>query len=762
MELLESLELIGPGRWLDRPVMDQWLQLEAAELQSLEQQPQACLDRLLDLLRSHHVEPVARQFLQTDSKPVDPTRLAAQWLGETAVLLQRWAGHRVDWVSALPRQTSGRVRAIFEFEDLATGRQAASLALEILNLALALPPGIVANESLAERVEAFRVRACERIFPVDAEVMMAAAEELDIPVCKLDREPYEPIVGDFRIRKNGLLRFGHACHQQVVDGTLCLQRSAQTLQQFGQPSAALNLLRSKGLPVGSPNTSLPCPGESNWHFLCAGQQLLAVVDNNGNEVTEQCDISWLEAAAAIAQQLEVGMLVLTGTGLSQGLRSGGFFTGVDISPELDQLIEPFGELHRMMAGDFVRWMFPDQQQSRIPIFSVTGTNGKTTICRMLRSMASQAGFRVGLACTDGVYLNNEQVAIGDSSGGNGHHLVLESRDINLAVLETARGAVLHSGFAFDHSDVAICSNITPEHLGEYGITDTRQMAAIKLLIVNRARKSVVLNFDDDLCRELAREVTVPRLCWTSTTRNAGEMGSHGVRADMLLCLEKYDGNDWIVCHSNGSSRQLMPVNAIPACFDGAALHNVSNAMQAIATAMEMGIAWDAIHPAMSAFAMGVENTPGRLNLYRGLPFLVLLDFVQNLDGMKALCQFVETRKIRGRRILVFSVLGRHDNTTVKEIARYAVAHFDRFICRNFAKTYPHRTLEEIPNLLQTTLLEFGVPPEHVQVVIAEEPAIDAALRMARPGDLVTLMCGLRAKENWQQISEFAAENVQYP
>jgi UDP-N-acetylmuramyl tripeptide synthase len=755
MKLLETLELIGPGRWLDRPHLQLRLQLDEAELELLHHRAQDCCDSLTHCLRHYKMNPEASPLSRAVA---DPAGTAALWLGQTAVLLQRRAGHRVRWASYLPDTKPGLVHALFEFEDLQTGRQAAELALQLLQQVLQVGESGIAGADTAASLAEFQAAAAQRVFPLDADILIAAATARDIPVCKLDREPYNAIVGDFRRRPNGLLRFGHGCYQQVVDGTLCLHRSARVLQQLGQNSAALGWLRQAGAPVTDRESISPLKQHQHYRFLCAGQQFLAAVDSNGMEVTDRCHSSWLEFVAQSAQQLEAGMLAfeVVCADLSQHLHSGsGAFIGLDISPQLDGLLPQADELCRLMADDFVSWMFPPASQSRIPLFSVTGTNGKTTTCRMLTRIASAAGFHVGLACTDGVYLNDQPVVHGDFSGSDGHHYVLEAQDIDLGVLETARGAVLHSGFVFDFSDVAVCTNVTPEHLGEYGINSIEQMAEIKRLIVAKARLAAVLNFDDRPCRRMGAELPVKRICWTSVNHNAEFILSQDLPLDRVICIEEVNGVEWIVSHQPGNREQLMPVNFIPASFNGTARHMLSNALQAMAAALEMNIARESIQQAMQAFSMGIDSTPGRLNLHEGAGFPVLLDFVQNLDAMRTLCEFTERQKISGRRILVLSVLGRHDDATVREFARYAAQYFDHFICRNYVKTYPHRSLEEIPQLLRTTLLQLGVPAENIQLILEEAPAIDAALKLAGAGDLVVIMCGIRPRENWQQISDFA-------
>jgi len=272
--------------------------------------------------------------------------------------------------------------------------------------------------------------------------------------------------------------------------------------------------------------------------------------------------------------------------------------------------------------------------------------------------------------------------------------------------------------------------------------------------VARARVAAVLNFDDVQCRRIARGLNVPRLCWCSMQADSDTMQVAEAPGQRLVFLRKRDGVDWIVSHADGQTAYLMPVNEIPATFGGAARHNVMNAMQALAAALELGIEWSAVRTALAQFSMSIDNTPGRLNLHRELGFAVLLDFVQNLDGMRTLCEFADRMPASGKRTLVISVLGRHDNATVAAFARYAAASFDRFICRNYAKTFEHRDHDEIPRLLRERLMAEGVAESCISIIPDEVQAIDAALAMGQPGDLVVIMCGIRPQENWQQICEF--------
>ena len=203
------------------------------------------------------------------------------------------------------------------------------------------------------------------------------------------------------------------------------------------------------------------------------------------------------------RQLDTGLLAVTLVTPDPGrplAATRGAVVNLDPAPRLDQwLAADSAEMARAAEG-LLHCLYPPGSPSRIPLVAVTGTNGKTTTARMISRITRAAGFAPGLASTSGVFINDQLVKKGDLSGLAGHLMLSESRDINLAVLETARGALAHSGFMFDWCDVGICLNVTDDHLGEYGIHTLQQMAEIKRSVLQRARRAIVLNADYATCR----------------------------------------------------------------------------------------------------------------------------------------------------------------------------------------------------------------------------------------------------------------------
>ena len=141
----------------------------------------------------------------------------------------------------------------------------------------------------------------------------------------------------------------------------------------------------------------------------------------------------------------------------------------------------------------------------VPTALVTGSNGKTTTVRLIAACLRAAGHRPGYSCTDGLFIAGETVDSGDYSGPVGARTVLRERRVDAAVLETARGGILRRGLAVSRAKAAVVTNVSADHLGEYGIDDVGALADVKLTVASvvGATGLLVLNADDAMLRAKA-------------------------------------------------------------------------------------------------------------------------------------------------------------------------------------------------------------------------------------------------------------------
>ncbi len=195
--------------------------------------------------------------------------------------------------------------------------------------------------------------------------------------------------------------------------------------------------------------------------------------------------------------------------------STGGIVEVNASPGIRMHHFPNEGQPRDVGGAIVDMLYPGGEPFRIPIISITGTNGKTTVTRMVGHIIAAAGKTVGLTTTSGIWIGGNEVGCGDMTGPWSARVVLSDPTVDVAVLETARGGIVRSGLGYDWSDISIMTNIQPDHIGQDGIEGIEDIVRIKRLVAERVRNggTLILNADDAHLRQVPaheRVAAVPK------------------------------------------------------------------------------------------------------------------------------------------------------------------------------------------------------------------------------------------------------------
>ena len=390
-----------------------------------------------------------------------------------------------------------------------------------------------------------------------------------------------------------------------------------------------------------------------------------------------------------------------------------------------------------VVSPIVDHLFPNGGDGRIPIVAITGTNGKTTTSRMVAAMLEEADHCVGLATTDGVTIGRAEVASFDLAGAPGAAMVLHDPAVTAAVLETARGGLIRSGMGFDRCDVAAVLNVADDHLGFDGVRTRIEMATVKSIVAKSARCAVVLNADDPLCVAMGNLARAKTLWWFSQDPTNELLLTHVSRGRPAITLADRNGDQMVVAWSDGVARNLMKVADIPCTFGGRAQFNVANAMAAIAIGLAMELGDAAVTRALFTFAADKTRSSGRCNFVEGWPFRILVDYAHNPAGVEALCRFVSTEPVSGRKWLILTSFGNRLDSHFHQVAAAAAGLFDRYICTSNGPR--NRSVAEIAGLLSQGLANSGVDPIAISQASSEEDALERAIAEARKGDLIVIL-----------------------
>jgi cyanophycin synthetase len=454
--------------------------------------------------------------------------------------------------------------------------------------------------------------------------------------------------------------------------------------------------------------------------------------------------------------LDVGGVDFLSTDITESYKEiGGAICEINAAPGFRMHMAPSEGRPRDVAGPVLDMLFPPGTPSRIPIAAVTGTNGKTTTARMLAHIQKLAGQHVGLTSTDGVYIDGQRTVAGDMTGPVATRMVLSDPNVDVAVLEVARGGLLRAGMGVRHCDVGAVLNVKSDHLGLRGVGTLDDLAKVKRIVVEVARDTAVLNADDPLCLKMADYTSAKHLCYVTMDPTHALVGEHIRAGGRGVVLESGIKGQMITIYDHGAHIPLLWTHLIPATLEGRALHNVQNAMFAVAMAFSMGLKLEDIRHGLRTFDTTFFQAPGRMNIFDEHPFKVILDYGHNPAAVEVMCQLVERLEVTGRRLCVLAAPGDRRDEDISEIGTIAAGHFDRYVLRR-DDHLRGRGPDEVPHLLRDALLAAGVPADQIMVVPDEQVATDTALREAQPGDLL-LIFGDAITRTWKQVIQFRPE-----
>ena len=454
--------------------------------------------------------------------------------------------------------------------------------------------------------------------------------------------------------------------------------------------------------------------------------------------------------------LDVGGVDFLTTDITESYKDiGGAICEINAAPGYRMHMAPSEGRPRDVAGPTLDMLFPPGSPSRIPIAAVTGTNGKTTTARMLAHIQKLAGHHVGLTSTDGVYIDGQRTVAGDMTGPVATRMVLSDPNVDVAVLEIARGGLLRAGMGVRHCDVGAVLNVKADHLGLRGVDTLDELAKVKRIVVEVARDTAVLSADDALCLKMADYTDAKHLCYVTMDPTHGLVREHIQAGGRGMVLESGIKGQMITIYDHGAHIPLLWTHLIPATLEGRAMHNVQNAMFAAAMAFSMGLKLEDIRHGLRTFDTTFFQAPGRMNIFDEHPFKVILDYGHNPAAVEAMCALVERLEVAGRRICVLAAPGDRRDEDIHDIGRIAAGRFERYICRR-DDTLRGRRPDEVPHLLRDALLAHGVGAEQILVIPDEQAAIDTALREAQPSDLVLLFADAITR-SWKQVIQFTSE-----
>jgi cyanophycin synthetase len=433
---------------------------------------------------------------------------------------------------------------------------------------------------------------------------------------------------------------------------------------------------------------------------------------------------------------------------------GGAICEVNAAPGFRMHTHPTEGHPQFVAKPVVDLLFPAGADSRIPIVAVTGTNGKTTTCRMIAHIFKGMGRKVGMTSTDGIVIDERLVIRADASGPKSARMVLQNPRVDFAVFEVARGGILREGLGYERNDVAVVLNVQSDHLGLKGIETLEQLADVKGVVVEAVPRTghAVLNADDPLVRGMRRRCS-GEVVWFSMEPAVSEVREmidlHCRRGGKAVVLEPSERGEMIVIRQGARAMQLAWTHLLPATFGGRARMNVQNSLAAAGAAFAAGAPLHDIRQGLRSFTTSYYLSPGRLNQLEVDGVTVIVDYCHNAPGMRMLGDFVDrvgeslvaTHELgKPSRIGMIATAGDRRPDDMRELGRIAGDHFDVIVVRE-DKALRGRERGESAALVAEGVKEgmaAGGRCKQVEIVLDELAATRHCMARANAGDLVVL------------------------
>ncbi|BCJ41561.1 cyanophycin synthetase [Actinoplanes ianthinogenes] len=501
-------------------------------------------------------------------------------------------------------------------------------------------------------------------------------------------------------------------------------------------------------------TEVPPEGETVWLHDCANLS----TGGTSRDVTDQVhpDVTRLCQRVAALVGLDVAGIDLRLPDIAAPLPPTGEdepaagVIEVNAVPGLRMHLAPVRGRSRDVGDAIVRAMFPGGSDGRIPAVAVTGTNGKTTVTRLTAHLLG-VGRRVGMATTDGVYIDGRAVHLADATGPRSAQQVLGDPQVEVAVLETARGGLLRRGLGYDWTDVGVVTNITADHLGQDGLGSIEDLAHVKAVVAERVRDggTLVLNVDDPWVRSLAGRPRVradrKRLVWFGLDPANPVLTEHLGRGGTAYVLD--DG--WLVQATGARRTPLLRVAEVPGAYGGAAPHAAANALAAIAAARALGARPESVAARLTEFDPSVDN-PGRGTLFKLGEISIFLDYAHNPAALATTLRTLHRLWGADRCVAAVTLPGDRRDDLLAASAQILADGLTRAVLYD-DRDRRGRAPGEVSQLVEREMRARRPQIRTVRTDSSRE-AVIAALGLAAPGEVVLVIY-----EKWAPMRAFLTE-----
>jgi cyanophycin synthetase len=413
--------------------------------------------------------------------------------------------------------------------------------------------------------------------------------------------------------------------------------------------------------------------------------------------------------------------------------NGGVIIEVNAAPDFRMHMNPTIGESRNVAANLVEMLFPKNTLSRVPVFSVTGTAGKTIAVTLLNYCLQQEGYTTGMANSDGLYIDGKCLMAGNMTYSESASLVLKDPTIDCAVLETSREGILRSGLGYKFADFGIVLNLHEDLLGIDDMEYIEDVAYTKSVVAEEVYDEgySILNADIDHVLEIKSRL-YSKLCLFSKDPQNKNVAAHIVKGGMAVTCD----DDAIYVHNKTKSEKIIELAKIPLTFGNKAKFLYDEILAVAAALAASGIASEKISLHLQSFLPNQEMLPGRMNMMDVKNFKVLIDNAHNTANFVGLKNFLTA--FPGKKLGVIHAAGDRSDDEIIILGSIAAQTYDEiFIYEDNNKH--ERAKGEVTALLKKGAISTGFSEQGISIFSDSVDALEEALKRGNKDLMITIL-----------------------
>jgi len=350
------------------------------------------------------------------------------------------------------------------------------------------------------------------------------------------------------------------------------------------------------------------------------------------------------------------------------------------------------------------YRFPSRE---LKVIGVTGTNGKTTVVEMISKIFEGGGYKVALA-------NSIRFKIGEEEWPNTLRMTMPGRfklqkflrqavdsGCQYAVLEVTSEGIKQYRHKFIDFEVAVFTNLAPEHIEAHGSFEKYREAKGKLFQVTK--NIHIINIDDKNANYFLQFPAKKKYTYGL---NQGDVNNQNLKLNLRLIGE----------------------------------FNIYNALAAISVGISQGIDSEICKSAVEK----IKGIPGRMEEVISEPFKVIVDYAFTPNALEKVYQTLQRTKNKEQRTKMICVLGAcgggRDKWKRPVLGELAAKYCDETIITN-EDPYDENPWEIIEQVAGGAFEEIRLNPRKsasIYKILDRREAIRKSLGLAKPGDIIII------------------------